>query len=173
MGYKVNGITYNYDSSNNQRIKSKFVNREVLACISDMADHLFGWDGESYASYDELENFYKPVCPECGSSYGFEKGENDEGETVWTCENCCHKLSDDEHDCLDAEPQEVYEWWIVSTWFGEKLRDAGEVVLERSLGYIWGRCCTGQAILLDYVISKICDEMGILEGQEHDWSKLV
>lgn len=33
---------YNYDSSKNQTIKGHFVQREVKACISDMAEYLFG-----------------------------------------------------------------------------------------------------------------------------------
>lgn len=171
MSYTVNGRAYDFNSSANQTIKSKFVDREVLACISDMAEYLFDWDGEKYASYDDLSNYYQPVCSECGDSYGFEKGENDEGETIWTCQNCDHVFTDWEHENLDTEPQEVYEWWIVSSWLGEKLKDHGEVVLERWGGWIWGRCTSGQAILLDDVISDICCEMGILEGQSYDWSK--
>lgn len=171
MSYEVNGEKYNFDSVANQKIKGQFVSREVLACISDMADHLFDWDGEKYASYDEFCNYYKKVCPECGNTYGFEEDENDDGETIWTCENCNHILSEDEYENLDTEPDEIYEWWIVTPWFGEKLKDAGEVVLERYGGWIWGRCCSGQAISLDNVISEICCGMEILEGQSFDWSK--
>ena len=69
----------------------------------------------------------------------------------------------------ETEPQEIYEYWIVSPWLGEKLKDKGEPILERWGGWIWGRTCTGQAILLDNVISEICYEMGILDGQPHEW----
>ena len=38
---------------------------------------------------------------------------------------------------------------------------------------VWGRGCSGQSILLDWVVGKIAEEMGILEGMEHDWSKYM
>ena len=117
---------YAYNSIKNQAIKDQFVQREVLACISDMADYLFGYDGDKYADWEEWENL--------------------------------------------TELQEIYEYWIVTPWLGEKLRDKGEPVLERWGGWIWGRTCTGQAILLDGVISEICYDMGILEGQPHEWN---
>jgi len=52
-----------------------------------------------------------------------------------------------------------------------QLKEKGHPVLEWGNNYYWGRCTTGQAILLDYVISKICEEMEILQGQKYDWSK--
>lgn len=162
---------YNFNSPINQKIKGRFVEREVLACISDMADHLFSWDGDTYAAYDEFHNFFQKVCPECGSSYGFEEDGDDDGNIVYKCCSCEHAISENEYSELDDEPQEVYEWWIVTPWFGGKLKSHKEVVLERWGGWIWGRCCTGQAILLDGVISDICYEMEILDGQTHAWEK--
>lgn len=197
------------NSSKDQSIKSKFVNREICACISDIADHLFDWEGEKFASYDELENFYKKkcmrcgsgeieemdelpevqktdagwVCPVCGTEYEIADYENeeeaklaaleccgcdDESNTFYKCW-CGEIFTEDSYNELDDEPQEVYEWWIVTPWFGEKLKEHGEVVLERWGGWIWGRCCTGQAIYLDDVIDDICSGMCILEGQDHEW----
>ena len=74
-----------------------------------------------------------------------------------------------ETDALHFD-QEILEYWIVSPWLGEKLREKGEPVLERWGGWIWGRTCSGQAILLDNVISEICYEMEILEGQQYEWN---
>lgn len=69
------------------------------------------------------------------------------------------------------EPIEEYEHWIVSDWLANKLEERGEMVIRDFLGLtIWGRTSTGQAIKLDWVISKICEEMEILEGQEHEWN---
>ena len=146
---------YDYNSSKNQTIKGQFVQREVYACISDMAEHLFSYEGDKYADWNEWENLYIARCPECGETvdYGVE------------CPHCGAIYEEEP----ETEPQEIYEYWIVSPWLGEKLRDKGEPVLERWSGWIWGRTCTGQAILLDSVISSICYDMGILEGQPHEW----
>lgn len=72
----------------------------------------------------------------------------------------------------DIEPHrtEVYEHWIVSDFLGRKLKERGETVEEVFDFTIWGRTCSGQAILLDYVIGTIAESMGILEGQEHSWA---
>lgn len=66
---------------------------------------------------------------------------------------------------------EVLEWWIVTEWLYEKLNAENEVVVEVGTGYLWGRCCSGQAISMDRAIDRIAESMGILEGQEYDWAK--
>ena len=48
---------YDYNSSKNLAIKDRFVQCEVIACISDMAEYLFGYDGDKYADWDERSYF--------------------------------------------------------------------------------------------------------------------
>lgn len=169
---------YDYNSSKNQAIKDQFVRREIYACISDMAEYLFSYDG-GYADWDEWENLYVTRCPECGEIVD-EWKEVDETDIVHIeSDDTANEYMDYGVKCphcgavYEEEPepelQEIYEYWIVSPQLGEKLRDKGEPVLERIGGWIWGRTCTGQAILLDNVISEICFEMEILEGQRHEW----
>jgi hypothetical protein len=70
---------------------------------------------------------------------------------------------------LETEPSDIMEWWAVSDFLYRKLREKGHPVLDAGSCYVWGRCTSGQAILLDYVITQICAEMGILDGQENSW----
>lgn len=51
---------------------------------------------------------------------------------------------------------EVYEWWIVDRYFASKLSEHGEIVID---GNIWGRQCTGQSIVLDWVVRSIYNEI--------------
>ena len=67
----------------------------------------------------------------------------------------------------EQEPQEAYEWWQVTGWLCDKLKDRGEIVIDYE--GIWGRQTTGQSISLDYVIIDICKSMEILEGQQYEW----
>lgn len=175
-------MSINYDSSINQRIKQKFVDREVYSCATGMVEYILSksWDDSNAPfSYDDIENYYKPKCSECGSSYGFKEVErdimNDDEEHVPTdgyeCENCGEFFAEDDYNDLDTEPQEIYEWWQVNDMLARDLIAKGEPVINDGFGYIWGRTCTGQSIMLDYVIGEICKDMGILEGQENDWSK--
>ena len=70
---------------------------------------------------------------------------------------------------IENEPQEVFEWWIVTEYLYRKLKEKGCVVLEWGNNHYWGRCTTGQAILLDGIVTDICREMEILEGQKNEW----
>lgn len=74
----------------------------------------------------------------------------------------------EELENLESKPQEILEYWHVSSYLCKKLSAYGQPTID---GYIWGRCTSGQAILLDYVIGKICADMEILEGQQHSWTK--
>jgi len=71
------------------------------------------------------------------------------------------ELKEREQSDLEEEqdnPNEAYEHWIVSDWFGRQLKERGEMVEGLYNLTIWGRCCTGQSILLDKVICDIYDD---------------
>ena len=52
-------------------------------------------------------------------------------------------------------PIEIYEWWLISEFLADQLRDIGEPILSNEHGVWWGRSCTGQAIILDGTIQRI------------------
>lgn len=170
---------YDYNSSKNLKIKSQFVKCEVCAYISDMAKYLFGYDVIQYASWDEWENFYVTRCPECGGINSILHNETpDDNDNIPADYDPYKYAAEYPYQCTCGarfadepvtEPQEIYEYWIVTPWLGKKLKDKGEPVLERFGGWIWGRTCTGHEIPLDNVISEICFELGILEGQCNEW----
>lgn len=70
-------------------------------------------------------------------------------------QNFCNEFDIDFYDY----PREAYEYWVVSDWMADELKERGYLVTEWMGLTIWGRQCTGQAILLDYVISSICSEL--------------
>lgn len=65
---------------------------------------------------------------------------------------------------------EIFEHWIVTDCFGDKLRQHGETVVDFCGLTIWGRQTTGQSISLDLVVASIAAEMQALHGQRNDWS---
>jgi len=71
----------------------------------------------------------------------------------------------EELEAEQEEPAEVLEWWLVTPYFAEKLREKGEAFLSFEGEEWWGRTCSGQAIFLDGVIGEIGRDMEILEGQ--------
>ena len=161
-----------FNSSENQEIKGKFVGRDVLACISYETDTVLKAEGEDLPTFEDIENFYEYKCPECGAGQQepFDsEAQSEEFDTdyKYKCYEC-----DKEFDTEpESEPQEIYEWWIVTEFLHNDLKKRGEAVLQWGNNYYWGRCCTGQAILLDHVISEICSDMEILDGQPNAWNK--
>lgn len=170
----MNEYVRDWDSIINQDIKNRFVGQHVDGCYTTEVEYILSrWDhNDAPYTMDDIEHYYVPHCEDCGEGYTtFEEGEDEYGDTVYKCVDCDRVYSQDEYDDLDTQPQEIYEWWSVSSYLAERLSEYGECVLRGPLTWYWGRCCTGQAILLDGVVSRICEDMEILYGQIHSWAK--
>ena len=108
------------------------------------------------------------LCPICGSWF----------ETAQEAKECCGLFDIYKcHECgavhdaddVGSKQEDIYEWWAVSRWFGEKLQRQGCVVIEAYGKSYWGRTTTGQSISLDGCVVNIAKGMGILEGMEFEW----
>ena len=180
---KSNKVKIDYNSNVNQEIKQNFVNREVIYCVSTLVSEL-AKKAEEFPEYsDDLYRVFEgvPDYEEAAKYSEWEKG-NEVNKSKYRFYNSDTKEESDAEDwqtlCeeqgieLEDYIPYVYEHWIVSDYLADKLEAHGEKVLWNFFGMtIWCRTATGQAILLDGVISKICAEMEILEGQKYDWSK--
>jgi hypothetical protein len=177
----------NRNSSTNQDIKRKFVDREIVhlftypmeACLAA------GQNGEAdMPQLEDIENLF--IYPEYQGTYArFEGGTDEEREeeierlreehdqyVLLKGQDNTELLEEIEAlENLDTEPQEIYEWWIVTSYLYEQLQNKGEPVIEWCGLHLWGRGTSGQAILLDSVISDICEDMEILEGQRNSWAE--
>ena len=127
----------------------KFVEQEVFVCQSILVDAELR---KEFFSWDDVINLYRrfdgqllspKVCYSCKLETTCLDSETGE------CESCF---------VGNQEPQEIYEWLVVSDWLEIKLKLAGEPILSNEYGSWWGRCCTGQAIYMDGVIQKAYDE---------------
>ena len=59
----------------------------------------------------------------------------------------------------DGNVPEVFEYWIITPWLGEKLKAHGELVTDFFNQVIWGRQTSGQLIHEDAVIGSIATEL--------------
>jgi len=78
-------------------------------------------------------------------------------QELMTQEKYCEDLSGlfGEEDAEGNMP-EVFEYWLVTPWLAEKLKEQGELVVEDFYNLvIWGRQTTGQVIYADGVIGRI------------------
>ena len=78
-------------------------------------------------------------------------------------------LASHQDPCVWTFDPDAIEFWIVTEWFAEKLESHGETCVDVHGLHVWGRCCSGQAILLDSVVRDIAEEMQILPGQQFEW----
>ena len=57
------------------------------------------------------------------------------------------------------ENSEVLEWWLVTPYMADMLRENGEVILSAYDCYWWGRTTSGQALYMDGVIQEIAEQI--------------
>jgi hypothetical protein len=195
-------MEHNYHSTNNQRVLSKLVDREVIAnqsyLVTELLKHHYDeaeWTNEYVDNSEEIEELTEIKDKYESAIYSIEEKIEKYAEKL-------EEAIDDNNNLIQEEiknkidiltsgianinyriegieetiyslqieeeiPKEPLEWWLVTGWFGEKLKGYGEVFVEIFGETWWGRTCTGQAILLDYVIGKIGEDMEILEGQSN------
>ena len=110
---------------------------------------------EKFSKERQLDDFVSREVAQCVSGL-MEEILSKEIISIDDVEN----LYQDNEETGESEPQEVLEWWIVSKWFYEKLKEQGEVVVSYDgFNHFWGRTCSGQAISMDSVIEHIWDSI--------------
>lgn len=165
---------YRFDSDKNQAIKGMFVGREVNECQTGFIEAclqkgILNYEDikntEEYSDqdkYDRLQKLMKAL------DVGMEKYLSQSREGLLLLGK--KELLQDQIDNLETKSKKIFEWYSVTEWLAKKLEEHGEpIVSYDEFNWWWGRTCSGQAILLDGVISEICWGMGILEGQENEW----
>jgi hypothetical protein len=159
-----------------QRAVGELVQREVIYCVSGLVCEISKRKLDEWFHLLEQDDWETPAR-EAITDLPREKlleflGKNDcdasADSTTTTLSNTCLRhlesagsWQDFCHD-NDLEPQrhEIYEHWIVSDWLARRLEERGEVIERDFYGLtLWGRACTGQAILLDGVMCAIYDEL--------------
>lgn len=165
-------MSKNFNSIVNQTITGKFVEIHVVTCLTGMVEYILNKsneDSEAPFNYDDIENTH-PDNSEAIEELQEELNTLEELEELTEeQEDKTYKLRDDIKELEDEQEEynEAYEWWEVSSYLLNKLQENGQMVIPHM--NLWGRQTSGQAILLDHVISVICEDMGILEGQENSW----
>ena len=172
----------NVDSDSHPAIKRALATREVIHCVSSLAYELAQKAEEFPDYYDDLLNAFQgnPDYEEAVTENGWRETEKDGKDAFYNKDNDEWSFADSWEDLCNEQnidayeyAPEIYEHWIVSDWLARKLEEHGERVLRDFFGMtIWGRPTSGQAIFLDYIISEIAAEMGILEGQENEWKNV-
>lgn len=115
---------------------------EEIGELQEKIDELEERQGECQDEIDELEE---------------QESNTEEHENLFAALSAqIEKLEDEKQELMDLEqePQEVLEWWLVSSQFADWLEEKGEVVLKNEYGEYWGRKTSGQMIYMDYIIEE-------------------
>lgn len=189
-------LYYNFGSfanePENQSIKDEFVGKHVFCNLTQFVEFSLVRECEdSPILWEDVENLYTQKVLE--DQYRTEYNSRDNETTLFIATNDGEeevKTKTGKHDIWDfdevpydaqeyeegepeteeGEHKEIFEWWAVSDYLMRQLKKMGEPVAD-VWPCIWGRTTTGQAILLDYEISQICINMGILVGLDNSWGK--
>jgi len=138
MTQEKNKIPFNkVDHSTLQDIAKDLVKHHVLSCQSSLVYELLN---KEFISYEDYQNLYMT------------------DEEIKKYLNASTEEEIEEIRNSGEDMNEVYEHWLVSDWLLERLKEKNEPVLETDFETWWGRCTTGQAILLDHVIQEIAYE---------------
>lgn len=140
----------------------ELVKREVYTCVTPLVEFILN-TGRSVPfdkgfivppfDFDDIQHVYSSTeCEACGQTI-----DKHNQETHGTCP--------DGNDSFQGVPQDIYEWWAVSPWLFEQLKERGEPVID-TFPHLWGRTTTGQAIALGSVITQIQREHKYAQGDE-------
>lgn len=137
-----------------EQLAEMYAERDILCCDSSLVDALLQASFDGF-SWDDVENIY--VDPADWTIAQCRKWIDDEGHDPPELDDDADEgdWRDVVRDLSSDNPQEVYEWYRVSSWLCDNLRALGEVVLDNDCGTWWGRGCTGQRLIMDGTLQAV------------------
>ena len=167
---------FNYDNISNNYIDHEEEIGEVEEEITELRDLVETLAERVVDDTDEIEGLtddLKELEDEPDSGYSPERDErkfnviallnnlefkvNLQKKEIEVNEKLIEELEEQSSDLRENNggDNEVFEWWVVSSWLRVKLESRGEVILDNDYGTWWGRGTSGQSIELDSVIQDI------------------
>jgi len=139
--------------------------RHVGEYIDPMIERVLS-TGEDFGPF-EYDGVISALCPSLGNLTDAALRELAEShdidlEDLAAYNDCDVDLTDDtfrdalieemQRQDIEPEQREVAEWYLVDTYYAQRLAELGEVVLN---GDLWGRCGSGQSISFDGCIEVL------------------
>jgi len=129
---------FNSSPSLVQDVTREFIFPHILKNQSYLVNHLGSQDVDGFR-FDDIQNLYmtdNQIIEDLGLDH----------EEI---------TSDMLDDYRYENPKEPLEWYLVSEWFLDRIKEMNEPYIENSYGTYWGRQCSGQSIYLDYNIQEL------------------
>jgi len=74
-------------------------------------------------------------------------------------------ISEDEEVEMEEEDQDYFNWFLVDWWLAHELLERNEIMLTDGESHWWGRGTCGQAIYMDWVITRIVNDTNYQIGE--------
>lgn len=148
---------FNLDNHDIQDITMRFIHPHILRNQSALIAQMQDLEVDGFLMWEDVENFHltdEEVLEEYEEQkerYSWNPIEDD--DDIVSEEEFIENFREVGHD-----EKEIFEWYLVSDWLIDKLREKNEPVIDNDYGEYWGRCCTGQSIYLDHVIQELAYE---------------
>ncbi len=141
-----------------------FVNREVLYNQNELVEELIKTEA---VSYDEIENLYEPITEEMIQERiaEFKRIDAESGEVPAGAANPEGATDEENREWAieeleaNAEPQEIFTWYLVTERLYDALKAKGCPVLQAYGCSWWGRTTYGQMIVNDSEIQDIYQDI--------------
>lgn len=165
MSNATHNLNDSVDDSLNEKVNeiaANFQRHEILTCQSSLVEELLKRDVFSIDDikneFPDVSNWSQTECETWCKDYGVNLNDiTDGGKHPLELEDLRNLVQE------NIEPQEIFEWWLVTDWLAEHLIAIGEPVLENDYGFWWGRTCSGQSILQDGTLQQIVKKLGLHE----------
>jgi len=147
MGKQETEFIYYEGSKNEPRFEDIFNKywRDNIINQSYLVTDLLKGDPETtlHIPYEDIENIYMT-----SEKIKIDFSVQLEGMSEEEIENEIENI-------MSEYPAEVFEWYLITdSWLFDWLKENNEVVVITDYGDFWGRCTTGQSIVLDYIFAK-------------------
>lgn len=155
------------EETNRQKFGSRLCQNEILCCVSGLVSHILADTKEGSNLAELVMELTSPVLDyeEAATQAGWNMRVSFSGSPIFSKNGKEIQEHTDWPTLCEAENISPYEWeifeyWAISDWLGDKLLEAGERVCKDFYGLcIWGRTCTGQSISMDHVIQRIAESV--------------
>ena len=140
------------------------VKAEVHANATQLVEYCLTRQDDSDYPFDR-DDLYSALCPmladltenqidELAAEHNSDMTDPNDGR-AWEELDLDEKIAILENLRVEPEQREIMQWWAVSDWLAERLREQGAIVVSDGYTEYWARTISGEAIADDGVICAV------------------
>lgn len=155
------GLIYGFTREIHERAEI-LIEQDIFCCDSMLIDALLADDivWNDCFSIDQIENYFDDSIDAIEEFLTYDSQLSPD---EWRDLSFDQRKTFAHQHGFDPQPNEIYEWWRVSSRLADDLIAASQPVLRNCYGNWWGRCVTGQCIILDGTLQRIVERWNLFD----------